>query len=207
MNVRKPIDYTAMFAALDETMVASLPQMKQYFEIGRLISGRPEEGAAVAAAEYLCATYPDTPGFSPRNLRRMREFYRAYESVPEVLSKANGLGWTRNVVILEAELTLHIFRQYDSLDGRSWSCSGKSVFKHIRKSPSTLWTRYAILGKTALQRRLPAMPQPRIHNTMELAALVQQMGFLPFFVCSILKFSVEEFTPSRCWFSDGVDGP
>jgi len=106
MNVRKPVDYTAMFAALDEAMAASLPQMEQYFEIGRLISGRPEKGAAVAAAEYLCATYPDTPGFSPRNLRRMREFYRTYESIPEVLTKAREIGWTRNVVILEAELTI-----------------------------------------------------------------------------------------------------
>jgi len=51
------------------------------------------------------------------------------------------------------------------------------------------------------------MPRSRIHNALELEALVQEMGFLPFFVCSIPNFSVEEFTPSRCWFVDGVDGP
>ena len=51
------------------------------------------------------------------------------------------------------------------------------------------------------------MSNPRIHNAMELEALVQQMGFLPFFVCSVPNFSIEEFTPSRYWFVEGVNGP
>lgn len=51
------------------------------------------------------------------------------------------------------------------------------------------------------------MPKPKISSAMELEALVQQMGFLPFFPCSIPDFSIEEFTPSRYWFVDGVDGP
>ena len=106
MNVRKPIDYSAMFVALDTLMAADLPQMKLYYEIGQQVSGRPEKGAAVAAAEYLCRMYPDVSGFSPRNLRRMREFFRTYESSPEVLAQAMTIGWTQNVVILEAELTL-----------------------------------------------------------------------------------------------------
>ena len=51
------------------------------------------------------------------------------------------------------------------------------------------------------------MPQPKITNAMELETLVQRMDFLPFFTCSIPKFSIEEFTPSRYWFANGVDGP
>lgn len=51
------------------------------------------------------------------------------------------------------------------------------------------------------------MPQPKIHNAMELEALVQQMGFLPFFSCAIPNFSIKEFTPSRYWFVEDVDGP
>ena len=51
------------------------------------------------------------------------------------------------------------------------------------------------------------MPQPNIHNAIELETLVQQMGFLPFFACAVPNFSIEEFTPSRYWFVDGVDGP
>ena len=101
MNIRKPADYTTMFAALDALMAAQLPQMELYCEIGRVVSGRSEKGAAVAASEYLQAAYPATEGFSPRNLRRMRAFYAAYEESPEIMRLAMYLGWTRNVAILE----------------------------------------------------------------------------------------------------------
>lgn len=66
MNIRKPTDYTAMFAALDALMAAQLPQMELYCEIGRVLSGRGEKGAAVAASEYLQAAYPAADGFSPQ---------------------------------------------------------------------------------------------------------------------------------------------
>ena len=101
MNIRKPIDYTAMFAALDTLMAAQLPQMELYREIGRLVSRRNEKGAAVAVSEYLQAAYPAADGFSPRNVRRMRAFYAAYEESPEIIRLAMNLGWTRNVAILE----------------------------------------------------------------------------------------------------------
>ena len=55
MNIRKPTDYVTMFAALDTLMAAQLPQMELYREIGRVVSGRSEKGAAVAASEYLQA--------------------------------------------------------------------------------------------------------------------------------------------------------
>ena len=106
MNVRKSVDYGAMFAALDTLMAANLPQMEQYYKIGRLVSSRPEKGVAVMAAEYLQGRYPDVSGFSPRNLRRMRAFYCTYEAVPEVLSQAMSIGWIQNAVILEVELSL-----------------------------------------------------------------------------------------------------
>ena len=74
MNIRKPTDYVTMFTTLDTLMAAQLPQMELYCEIGRVVSGRAEKGAAVAASEYLQAAYPAAEGFSPRNLRRMRAF-------------------------------------------------------------------------------------------------------------------------------------
>ena len=84
MNIRKPTDYATMFTILDTLMEAQLPQMELYREIGRLVSDRVEKGAAVAASEYLQAAYPAAEGFSPRNLRRMRAFYAAYEKTPEI---------------------------------------------------------------------------------------------------------------------------
>ena len=101
MNTRKLIDYSAVFYALDTLMAAQLPQMELYREIGRVVSGRSEKGAVVAASEYLQAAYPAADGFSPRNLRRMRAFYAAYEKTPEIMRLAMELGWTRNVAILE----------------------------------------------------------------------------------------------------------
>ena len=71
MNVRKPTDYSALFTGLDALMATKLPQIELYRDIGRLVSGRPEKGAAVAAAEYLQSVYPDATGFSPRSLRRI----------------------------------------------------------------------------------------------------------------------------------------
>ena len=82
MNIRKNIDYSEMYDSLDKLMVQQLPQMELYCEIGKAVSKRTEKGAAVAAAEYLTQKYPDVQGFSPRNLRRMRNFYRTYEDHP-----------------------------------------------------------------------------------------------------------------------------
>jgi len=112
LNIRKNIDYSPMFDAMRVAMSVEMSQMKLYCELGRLICQRTEKGAAVAAAEYLQRNYPDVPGFSPRNLRRMRNFYRMYERNPELLNLAMEIGWTQNVVILEADLNAEEQRWY-----------------------------------------------------------------------------------------------
>ena len=88
MNIRKNIDYSAMFAAMDTAMATGMSQMELYCQLGALVCERPEKGAAVAAAEYLKSHYQDASGFSPRNLRRMRDFYRMYGGKPELLKLA-----------------------------------------------------------------------------------------------------------------------
>ena len=55
MNIRKPTDYSLLFSELDRLMAEQLSQMELYCEIGRVVSGRVEKGAAVAASEYLQA--------------------------------------------------------------------------------------------------------------------------------------------------------
>ena len=102
MNIRKPTDYSILFSELDRLMAEQLSQMNLYCEIGRLVSSKAEKGAAaVVASEHLRAAYPAAEGFSPRNLRRMRAFYAAYEESPEIMRLAMNLGWTQNVAILE----------------------------------------------------------------------------------------------------------
>ena len=80
MNVRKPVDYGTMYQELTVILAQKLSQMDEIYAIGKTISQRPEKGAAVAAAEFLRANFPDRTGFSPRNVRRMRDFYRSYKN-------------------------------------------------------------------------------------------------------------------------------
>jgi len=112
MNIRKNIDYRDMYSALDHAMASEMKQMDLYCAIGKAVSLRPEKGTAVAAAKYLAEHYPDAHGFSPRNVRRMRDFYRTYESHPALLTLALQIGWTQNVVILEADLSMELREWY-----------------------------------------------------------------------------------------------
>lgn len=122
MNIRKNVDYSDMYEALDNLMAKDLPQMELYCEIGRAVCRRTEKGAAVMASEYLNKNYPDIKGFSPRNLRRMRDFYRTYENHPSLLSRALKLGWIQNVVIIEADLIMDLREWYMRAAGQfGWS--------------------------------------------------------------------------------------
>ena len=105
MNVRKPVDYGTMYLELTAILAQNLPQMDEVYTIGKVICQRPEKGVAVAAAEFLQANFPDRTGFSPRNVRRMRDFYKVYENDQTLLRLAMKIGWTLNVVIMEADLT------------------------------------------------------------------------------------------------------
>ena len=112
MNVRKPVYYGTIYRELTAILGQNLPQMIEIYAIGKTISQRPEKGAAVAAAEFLQANFPDRTGFSPRNVRRMRDFYKVYENDQTLLRLAMKIGWTLNVVIMEAELTKDVRRWY-----------------------------------------------------------------------------------------------
>ena len=112
MNVRKNIDYSEMYEALDKLMEQQLPQMELYCEIGKAVCRRTEKGAAVIASEYINKNYPYVKGFSPRSLRRMRDFYHTYENQPALLRRAMKLGWIQNMVIMEADLTMELREWY-----------------------------------------------------------------------------------------------
>ena len=48
---------------------------------------------------------------------------------------------------------------------------------------------------------------PKLHNARALEQLVLDWGLLPFFHCGLAGFSVEDCTPARYWFVEGVEGP
>ena len=122
MNVRKSVDYSAMYQELTAILSQNLPQMDEIYAIGKVVSCRPEKGAAVAAAEFLQANFPDRTGFSPRSVRRMRDFYRTYENDEPLLRLAMKIGWTLNVIIMEADLTREARRWYlEQAREQQWS--------------------------------------------------------------------------------------
>ena len=133
MNIRKNIDYTNLYEALDALMARQLPHMELYCGIGKAVCRRTEKGAAVMASEYLNQHYPDVKGFSPRSLRRMRDFYRTYEGHPALLSRAMKLGWTLNVVIMEADLTMDL-REWYMKAAEQFGWSKSELISGIAKS-------------------------------------------------------------------------
>ena len=144
MNIRKPVDYGTMYRELTTILGQNLPQMIEIYAIGKTISQRPKKGAAVAAAEFLQANFPARAGFSPRNVRRMRDFYRTYENDQTLLRLAMKIGWTLNVVIMESELTRDVRRWYlKQARERQWSkkncwtfsaATMNRIWKQIRKT-------------------------------------------------------------------------
>lgn len=136
MNIRKNIDYTAMYARINEAMQAERPAMARYFSIGQVVAERPEKGAAVAAAEYIQKNWPDEKGYSPRNLRRMRELYRVYGDYPEAIALAEQICWTQNVVILEAEMELEL-RLWYMRAVRQFGWSKQELIEMIKNSAHT----------------------------------------------------------------------
>ena len=120
-----------MYRELTTIPAKNLPQMIEIHAIGKVISQRPEKGAAVAAAEFLQAKFPDRTGFSPRNVRRMRDFYRTYENDQTLLRLAMKIGWTQNVVIMEVELTR---------EARKW---------HLEQARAQQWSKVVLLEKLA----------------------------------------------------------
>ena len=72
-----------------------------YSLIGKCICQQGEKAFVAHLAILLAEQFPQLGGFSMRNLRRMRDFYRTYENQPELMQKAQALGWTQNTVILD----------------------------------------------------------------------------------------------------------
>lgn len=90
---------TACCESYDKPSNQSL--MELYTLIGRCICRQGEKAFVAHLAETLAIRFPLLKGFSLRNLRRMRDFYRTYANNPALMEKAQSLSWTQNAVILE----------------------------------------------------------------------------------------------------------
>lgn len=94
-------------ARLRAVAAANRELIALYFDIGRSIVERQQaeqwgSGVIDRLAADLRAAFPEMEGFSPRNLRRMRSFFRAWQPVGSILPQAVAeLPWGHNAVLLE----------------------------------------------------------------------------------------------------------
>lgn len=64
-----------------------------------------------------------------------------------------------------------------------------------------------VYGGNSEKREEVSAVKYKVTNAKELAALVEEFGFLPLFESGIPGFSVRAFTPEEYWFKEDVPGP
>jgi predicted nuclease of restriction endonuclease-like (RecB) superfamily len=110
-----PTDYAAVLEGLKEriqserlhvVLSANAAMILLYWDIGRIILERQEQqgwGARVIdrLSHDLKQAFPDMTGFSPRNLKYMRKFARAWPERQIVQRTAAQIPWRNNQVLLD----------------------------------------------------------------------------------------------------------
>ncbi|MEL7159111.1 MAG: PDDEXK nuclease domain-containing protein [Bacteroidota bacterium] len=82
-----------------------------YWEIGRrIVESQEAHGWGKSVVEDLArdlrVAFPDSRGFSPRNLWDMRKFYLSYKDFPNLQPLAAEIGWTLNRQLLATDMTV-----------------------------------------------------------------------------------------------------
>ena len=124
MNVRKPVDYGVMYRKLTAILAqkSSADGRNLCHRQGHQPASR-EGRSGRSRRVFLQANFPDCTGFSPRaTCAGCATFYRTYENDQTLLQLAMKIGWTLNVVIMEAELTRDAHKWYlEQAQKQQWS--------------------------------------------------------------------------------------
>lgn len=77
--------------------------ISMYFRIGKHISENSRYGNDFinTLSTSLRIEFPDTTGFSPRNLSRMKKFYEEYKDYPILPPLVAKLPWTHNTILID----------------------------------------------------------------------------------------------------------
>jgi len=92
------------FRAVNRELIA------MYWEIGRYVSEKVKSegwGKSVVQrfSQYIQSHFAGIKGFSPQNIWRMRQFYETYAGNEFLSALPREIGWTNNVLIMEAAKT------------------------------------------------------------------------------------------------------
>lgn len=74
-----------------------------YFRIGKIIDENAKYGNnfITELSHHLKMEFPNTDGYSPRNLARMRKFYVTYGDMANLPPSVANLPWTHNFILIE----------------------------------------------------------------------------------------------------------
>ena len=127
-----------------------------YFRIGKIVSENQRYGNNFInmLAASLKADFPNTKGFSPRNLSRMRKFYETYGDLTILPPAVAKLPWTHNSILVErvSDPVERVWYAEKCLENE-WS---KTVLDH--QIDLKLYSRQSdkALKMTNFEQRLPA---------------------------------------------------
>lgn len=133
---------------------ANMELIKLYFRIGKIVSENAKYGNKFIQnfSNSLRLEFPETTGFSTRNLARMKNFYEKYKDLSILPPAVAKLPWTHNCILLEKIKDDNIRNWYaEKCLENGWA---KTVLDH--QIDLQLYERQAIADKlTNFKNKLP----------------------------------------------------
>jgi len=164
MKRKSLIGYSRFFKAIKEEIhkrrhkafqTVNQELISLYWEIGKRIVEKQEKsnwGEAIIEnlAQDLRVAFPDTKGFSERNLWNMRQYFLSYRNLLNLQTLSAEISWSNNLLILEQAVNDQEKEFYLKLCIKErWS------FRELERQLDTnLFTRY--LGSKKTSKALPA---------------------------------------------------
>lgn len=139
---------------------ANIELIKLYFRIGKIVSENAKYGNRFIQdfSTSLKLEFPDTTGFSTRNLSRMKKFYEEYKDLSNLPMALAKLPWSHNNLLLDKIKELNVREWYaEKCFENGWS---HTVLDH--QIDLQLYERQAISEKlTNFRNKLP-IPQSEL---------------------------------------------
>lgn len=139
---------------------ANIELIKLYFRIGKIVSENAKYGNRFIQdfSTSLKLEFPDTTGFSTRNLSRMKKFYEEYKDLSNLPMALAKLPWSHNNLLLDKIKELNVREWYaEKCFENGWS---HTVLDH--QIDLQLYERQAISEKLAnFENKLP-IPQSEL---------------------------------------------
>ena len=135
---------------------ANIELIKLYFRIGKIVSENAKYGNKFLQnfSKSLKLEFPDSTGFSTRNLSRMKKFYEKYKDLSNLPPLVAKLPWTHNCILLDKVKDDEIRNWYaEKCIENGWA---KSVLDH--QIDLQLYERQVVAEKlTNFENKLPVL--------------------------------------------------